>query len=107
MNYSDTERMETYLEALGYNINPTHSSHASNSQAFIAISNGCDKFCTYCIVPFSRGREKSRPLEQLIKEAQIAVKNGAKEITLLGQIVKVKIISHDDFRLSGKIISSK
>jgi len=76
------ESLESYFQ-----INPTHSSHASNSQAFIAISNGCDKFCTYCIVPFSRGREKSRPLEQILKEAQVAVKNGAKEIILIGQTV--------------------
>lgn len=76
------ETLESYFQ-----IDPTHSSHKSNSQAFIAISNGCDKFCTYCIVPFSRGREKSRPIETILKEAEIAVKNGAKEITLIGQTV--------------------
>jgi len=76
------ETLESYFQ-----IDPTHSSHKSNSQAFIAISNGCDKFCTYCIVPFSRGREKSRPMAQILKEAEITVKNGAKEIILIGQTV--------------------
>ena len=76
------ETLESYFQ-----IDPTHSSHKSNSQAFIAISNGCDKFCTYCIVPFSRGREKSRPMEQILREAENAVKNGAKEIILIGQTV--------------------
>lgn len=80
------EISEEYLESY-FQINPTHSSHKSNSQVFIAISNGCDKFCTYCIVPFSRGREKSRPMDQILKEAEIAVKNGAKEIILIGQTV--------------------
>jgi tRNA-2-methylthio-N6-dimethylallyladenosine synthase len=76
------ENLENYFQ-----IAPTHSSHKSNSQAFIAISNGCDKFCTYCIVPYSRGREKSRPIDQILKEAKLAVENGAKEIILIGQTV--------------------
>lgn len=61
--------------------------YISKAQSFIPISTGCDKFCTYCIVPFSRGREKSRPLEDIIKEATEFVENGGKEITLLGQTV--------------------
>ncbi|MDD3862142.1 MAG: tRNA (N6-isopentenyl adenosine(37)-C2)-methylthiotransferase MiaB [Candidatus Gracilibacteria bacterium] len=59
----------------------------SKSQAFIPISTGCDKFCTYCIVPFSRGREKSRPMADILKECEEFVKQGGKEITLLGQTV--------------------
>lgn len=62
-------------------------SHTSAYQAFIPISTGCDKFCTYCIVPFSRGREKSRPIEEIIKEVKDVLKKGCKEITLIGQTV--------------------
>jgi len=56
-------------------------------QAFITIQTGCDNFCTYCVVPHARGREKNRPAKQIIDEATEAVKNGAVEITLLGQVV--------------------
>jgi len=55
--------------------------------AFVPISNGCDKFCTYCIVPYRRGREKSRPMHEIVDECGNLVKDGAREITLLGQRV--------------------
>lgn len=59
----------------------------SNIRALINISIGCDKKCSYCIVPHTRGKEISIPLEMILKEAEIRVKNGAKEIILLGQNV--------------------
>lgn len=58
-----------------------------NYKAFVNITYGCDKFCTYCIVPYTRGKERSRKAEDVIKECKELVDAGFKEITLLGQNV--------------------
>ncbi len=55
--------------------------------SFVAIQEGCDKFCTYCVVPYTRGAEYSRPVFQILSEVKQLVQNGAMEITLLGQNV--------------------
>ena len=55
--------------------------------AFLTIQEGCDKFCHFCVVPYTRGPEYSRPFNQIISEAEQLIENGAKEITLLGQNV--------------------
>lgn len=55
--------------------------------AYIPIMTGCDNFCTYCAVPYTRGREHSRPVKDVIKDTKNAVKKGAKEIWLIGQNV--------------------
>lgn len=61
--------------------------YTSKFQAFVPIQTGCDKYCTYCIVPYSRGREKSRPMEDIISECRNLAEQGCKEITLVGQTV--------------------
>jgi tRNA-2-methylthio-N6-dimethylallyladenosine synthase len=76
-----------------FNINPLYT---SKFQAFVPIGTGCDNFCTYCIVPYSRHREKSRPIPEIVAECEKLVDNGCLEITLLGQNVNSYGISDFD-----------
>lgn len=62
-------------------------SYSSNFEAFVPIQNGCDKFCTFCAVPYTRGREVSRPSGEILDELRQLVQNDYKSITLLGQNV--------------------
>ncbi|MDP3244870.1 MAG: tRNA (N6-isopentenyl adenosine(37)-C2)-methylthiotransferase MiaB [bacterium] len=62
-------------------------SYPNKFQAFVPIQTGCNFFCAYCVVPFARGPEQSRPLKEILREIRALAKNGCLEITLLGQTV--------------------
>jgi len=73
--------------------------------SYLTIQEGCDKFCHFCVVPYTRGPEYSRPFDQIITEAYTLVKNGAKEITLLGQNVNAYNFfdKNNNYKLSSLI----
>ena len=73
----------------------------SGPSAFLSVQEGCDKFCTYCVVPYTRGAEISRPFGDIASEAEQLVAGGAREITLLGQ--NVNAWASDDRDLAGLI----
>ena len=77
----------------------------TNISAYLTIQEGCDKFCNFCVVPYTRGPEYSRPFDKIILEAEKLVKNGAKEIILLGQNVNAYSFKEQnkEYRLSDLI----
>lgn len=77
----ELSKTETYKDVIPLKI------AGSNISGFISITRGCDKFCTYCIVPFTRGRERSREPESILNELNNMREKGFREVTLLGQNV--------------------
>ena len=75
---------------------------SKGASSFLTIQEGCDKFCHFCVVPYTRGPEYSRPFKQIIDEAKNLVDNGAQEIILLGQ--NVNAYSNEEYRLSNLIL---
>ncbi|MDB0046719.1 tRNA (N6-isopentenyl adenosine(37)-C2)-methylthiotransferase MiaB [Candidatus Pelagibacter sp.] len=78
----------------------------SKVSSFLTIQEGCDKFCHFCVVPYTRGPEYSRPFDQIINEAKEIVQSGAKEIILLGQNVNAYSYKDEnkEFRLSDLLL---
>ena len=74
----------------------------SEVSSFLTVQEGCDKFCHFCVVPYTRGPEYSRPFQQILDEAKHLVDNGVKEIILLGQ--NVNAYKHNNYRLSNLIL---
>ena len=72
------------IEEVGFDLEPVRN---NKEHAWVPISNGCNNFCTFCIVPYSRGREISRPFHAIIAECEELFKKGCRKITLLGQNV--------------------
>lgn len=78
------KQVDQILPFVDLEIKPKHS---SPKKAFVPIMTGCDNFCSYCVVPRLRGREHSRPAEKIVRQIKCLVKNGCREIVLLGQNV--------------------
>ena len=83
----------------------TIKNDSNKVSSFLTIQEGCDKFCHFCVVPFTRGPEYSRPFDKIITEAEQLIENGVKEITLLGQNVNAYSDKNNskEFRLSDLI----
>tara|TARA_B100000029_G_scaffold453379_1_gene479124 strand:+ start:5650 stop:6948 length:1299 start_codon:yes stop_codon:yes gene_type:complete len=77
----------------------------SKISAYLTIQEGCDKFCNFCVVPYTRGPEYSRPFNQILEEAKILIENGSKEIILLGQNVNAYnfLENNKEYKLSSLI----
>ena len=75
---------------------------SKGASSFLTIQEGCDKFCHFCVVPYTRGPEYSRPFKQILDEAKNLVDNGVQEIILLGQ--NVNAYSNEEYRLSNLIL---
>tara|TARA_B100000575_G_scaffold291042_1_gene295997 strand:- start:1189 stop:2514 length:1326 start_codon:yes stop_codon:yes gene_type:complete len=104
LNYTDKQKIEeTEFDAVSkFEYLSRLKNNSSKSSSFITIQEGCDKFCHFCVVPYTRGPEYSRPFSQIIDEAKTLADQGTKEIILLGQ--NVNAYSYNGLRLSNLIL---
>ncbi len=105
LNYVEKKRKleETEFEAVSkFEYLSKIKNKAEKVSSFLTIQEGCDKFCHFCVVPYTRGPEYSRPPSQILDEAKYLADNGVREITLLGQ--NVNAYESNGFRLSDLIL---
>lgn len=89
---------EDHLELL--DLSRTVSPGDDVAQAYVRITRGCNKFCTYCVVPYTRGPEVHRPPQNIIDEVRMLADHGAREVTLLGQTINHYAYAHGDGRVT-------
>ena len=110
LNYTQNKKKEeeTEFDTISkFNYLSKIKNKDSKVSSFLTIQEGCDKFCHFCVVPYTRGPEYSRPFDQIIKEAKELIKSGVKEIILLGQNVNAYNYreQNKEFKLSDLILN--
>src|SRR5207248_4606812 len=95
---ADAGRHEVEASFVSYDPARDPTMRPTPFQAYVRIQIGCDKFCTYCVVPSTRGPEQSRPPEHILAEVRQLVDQGCKEVTLLGQTPNSHAHTHGDGR---------
>ena len=96
---STLEAAEDNLELL--DLSRSISAEDNLSQAYVRITRGCNKFCTYCVVPYTRGPEVHRPPQNIVEEVRRLADAGAREVTLLGQTINHYAYQHGDGRTTS------
>ena len=107
-NYTDIKKKieETEIDTIEkFEYFDKIQNNSNKISSFLTIQEGCDKFCHFCVVPFTRGPEYSRPFNKIISEAEQLIKNGVKEITFLGQNVNAYSFKENnkEYRISNLI----
>ena len=106
LNYTEKKKKieETEFDAVSkFKYLSKIKNEAGKVSSFLTIQEGCDKFCHFCVVPYTRGPEYSRPFNQILDEAKYLADNGAREIILLGQ--NVNAYDNEGYRLSDLILN--
>ena len=103
INYKDKKIEETEFDVVSkFEYLSKIKNQSKKVSSFLTIQEGCDKFCNFCVVPYTRGPEYSRPFNQILDEVKNLIDNGIKEIILLGQ--NVNAYNYKDLRLSNLLI---